>query len=194
MKLSDIAEVRTGLVLSRKQATDFENVNYTYRLLTLSSVDAAGWLSEQNLDTFFSKEYIDEEYFTRVGDVVMRLSSPNTSVVIDKRFAGLLIPSQFAIIRGEQRQILSGYLNVVLNGKKAQAELAKIRNGTVIQTVSTVSIKELEINEMSFDRQEKIIQLTDLLHRKAWIQKRIAYLEKLFFDNAINKMLIGESK
>ena len=96
LKLDDIATISTGVVVSRKKA-DFSPVK-TYKMLTLKSFEESGWINKKELDKFDSSEVLSEQYLTQNGDVVIRLSSPNTTIYIEQEESGLVITSLFAVI------------------------------------------------------------------------------------------------
>ena len=97
VKLSDWAEIRSGLVLARKQSTSPTPNNY--KLLTLKSINPKGYIEEDLLDDYFAIERLNENYISQMGDIVVRTSSPYTAVLIDKETQGIVVSSYFTIIR-----------------------------------------------------------------------------------------------
>ena len=80
MKLEKIADISTGLVLARKKSSNNEGV--VYDLLTLKSFNENGYIEDEYLDNFISEEKIKSQYLTQEGDIIVRLSSPNTAIYI----------------------------------------------------------------------------------------------------------------
>ena len=78
MKLEKIADISTGLVLSRKKSSN--NEGFVYELLTLKSFNENGYIEDEYLDNFISEEKIKSQYLTQEGDIIVRLSSPNTAI------------------------------------------------------------------------------------------------------------------
>ena len=113
MKLSEIATVRSGLVLSRKQANGPSP--YRYPLLTLKSIRPDSYIALDELDWYNAVEPLKPEYLTHVGDIIVRLSIPYTAVLIDENTEGMVIPSSFTIIRANRNHILPEYLFWLLN-------------------------------------------------------------------------------
>jgi len=99
MKLINMSKVQTGLVLVRKRADVKDEGAHKYRMLTLKSFNPKGWLNEDKLDVFFSKEKLENKYLTNNGDVIIRLTIPYTAICINESQEGLVIPSNFTIIR-----------------------------------------------------------------------------------------------
>ena len=82
-KLSECAEIRTGLILSRKLAR--ERTENKYSLLNLKSFNEDATLNEQLLDAFNSIESLNEDYLTHKGDIIVRTSSPYTAILIEEK-------------------------------------------------------------------------------------------------------------
>ena len=53
MKLEKIADISTGLVLSRKKSSN--NEGFVYELLTLKSFNENGYIEDEYLDNFISE-------------------------------------------------------------------------------------------------------------------------------------------
>ncbi|MDW7728085.1 MAG: hypothetical protein SCH70_13475 [Candidatus Methanoperedens sp.] len=84
MKVTNISDVQTGLVLVRKRADDKDKHALRYRMLTLKSFDPKGWLNENEIDVFFSKKKLENKYLTTKGDIIIRLTTPYTAICINE--------------------------------------------------------------------------------------------------------------
>lgn len=82
MKLQDLASVRSGLVLSRKQAK--EASEYRYPLINLRCIQQEGTIQLKEADIYEAKEPLKEEYLSQSGDIIVRLTAPYTAVLIDE--------------------------------------------------------------------------------------------------------------
>ena len=71
MKLQDLASVRSGLVLSRKQAK--EPSEYRYPLINLRCIQQEGTIQLKEADIYEAKEPLKEEYLSQSGDIIVRL-------------------------------------------------------------------------------------------------------------------------
>lgn len=110
MKLGELATVRSGLVLSRKQARKGTPVKMRYPLLSFRAIHPNGYIDMEQLDGFDAAEQLSPEYLTQIGDVIIRLTSPYTAVLIDEASAGMVVSSNFVIIRVDRSRLLPGYL------------------------------------------------------------------------------------
>ena len=90
MHLGELASVRSGLVLARKESR--EPTPYCYNLLTLRSIHPDGSIAQEDLSVFHASEPLKAEYLTQPGDIIVRLTTPYTAILIDSnhRFDSLL--------------------------------------------------------------------------------------------------------
>ena len=116
MKIGALADVRSGLVLSRKQSK--EPTDYRYSLINLRCIQPEGIIDLNESDIYEAKEPLKEEYLSQRGDIVVRLTAPYTAVLIDDTTSGMVISSNFVVIRIEDKQLLPEYLFWLLNTQK----------------------------------------------------------------------------
>ncbi|GAA0777112.1 hypothetical protein GCM10008908_31660 [Clostridium subterminale] len=185
MKLDKIADVSTGLVLARKKASG--NNGFGYELLTLRSFNENGYIEDDYLDDFISEDKINQQYLTKEGDVIVRLSSPNTAVYITKELENMVIPSLFAIIRNESNNILSEFIAVFLNSKKCRRLLAADTIGSVISIVKTSAFKDLHIPKYTIEKQRDIIKVNSLV-----IKEKKLLMELLKEKQKCHKAIMGK--
>ena len=114
LKIKDIAEVGSGLVVSRKKAVHNEDAIKTYKQLNLRSVNKNGYIELDELEILKTKEIIDDYYLSHEGDIIVRLTDPFTAVYITKETEGIVVSSNFCIIRCSNKyspDYLSYYIN-----------------------------------------------------------------------------------
>ncbi|WP_294170224.1 hypothetical protein [uncultured Clostridium sp.] len=161
MRLDKIADVSTGLVLARKKASGEEG--FEYELLTLKSFNENGYIENDYLDKFISEDRINDQYLTKEGDVIVRLSFPNTAIYITKELENMVIPSLFAIIRNKSDNILSEFIAVFLNSEKCKRQLAADTIGSAISIVKTSTFKDINIPKGTIEKQKSIIKVNSLI-------------------------------
>ncbi len=154
MILSELAEIRSGLVLSRKQAR--EKTEHRYPLLTLKSVKPDATISKRGLDIFDSVESLNREYLTSKGDIIVRTSIPYTAILIDEKTSGLVVSSNFVIIRCFVAKILPEYLFWLLNTDAAKKDIFKNSAGNMLSAIRPQYFCDLEI-ELPSLREQKLI-------------------------------------
>lgn len=187
LQLGDIADIRAGMVITRKKASTSSEVKATYRMFTIKSIDSL----DESFEQFESNEVLSPHYFTKEGDILFRLNYPYSAVYIDESKAGLLIPSSFAVIDVQVDFILPEYVAWYLNTAPAKKELEKGQAGTRIPSTNKATLSGIPIESMPLEKQRSIIQLYKLhLQETKLLNKLIEEKEKLF-QAQTNKVLQG---
>ncbi len=163
MQLGCCAEIRSGLVLSRKQAR--EKTENRYSLLTLKSIKPDATVAERDLGVFDAVESLNKEYLTEIGDVIVRTSMPYTSVLIDKKTYGMVVSSNFVIIRCYTDKLLPEYLFWLLNTETVKRDIFKNSAGNMLAAIKPQYFCDLDI-ELPSLREQKLIADFNMTARK----------------------------
>ncbi len=194
MKLKEIANIRTGLVLSRKKAASYAEVKMPYRQITLKAFIDSTSLNHEYFDEFLSEKEISDTYLSQVGDVVMRLREPNTAVYIDENTKGLIIPSLMSIIRLKDDMVINReFLAYYLNSKAVKKVLEKEIKGTTIPMIRTKDIEEIEVVLPPLCEQEKIVSFLHLSQKEITLLKKLK-IQKERFAQGVLDTIIEENK
>ena len=191
MLLGDIAQIKTGLVLSRKRADLEYNVKARYKLLSLKNVSEEGIIIDESFDEFISKDTIEGHYFTKEEDILIRLSEPYTAVYISSEYSGLLIPSYFAIIKVRNHSILPQYLAWYLNTNYVKFELERSQFGTRIPSTNQNAIKNIPIKLYPVSKQKMLIELYKLHQKEKLLYKKLMEEKEQFFQGITQQLLGG---
>jgi restriction endonuclease S subunit len=186
VNLGSVANITTGLVVSRKKSVD-EN-GYKYKMLSLRSFNENGYIEFDYLDEFISTEKLPQHQLTQKGDVVVRLSYPNTAVYISEKEEGFVITSLFVVIRAQDNFIMPEYIKYYLNSEKAKRQLLGDIIGSAIAIVKISSIKEFSLPVYTMDYQEKVISISNMMMKEKDILKRLTR-EKEKLHKAITSKL-----
>jgi hypothetical protein len=190
MKLSHVANIRTGVVLSRKEALPLE-CEAKYTALNLKAVSEQGVIDREALEPYFASERLKPECFTRERDVLLRLSAPYTAVWISEDDIDLLVPAYFAIIRTKQRLLDSLYLYWRLT--KNRRDFYRMASGaTMMGTISSGYVGEMDIEVPPIELQREIGKLIRLAKREQGLLERLTYKKRQLADAAIDKIANGE--
>lgn len=192
MKLGEIANISTGLVLSRKKAEVEHEVKATYKLLTLKNISEDGIINNEPLEKFISNDVLDDHYFTGEGDILIRLSHPYTSVFVDKKHSGLLVPSYFAIIKVDQNKYIPEYIAWYLNTLEVKRELERSQSGSRIPSTNQNVLKTVSIANITLDTQRSFIKLLRLHQQEKILYKRLIEEKELWFQG-ISIQLLNEN-
>jgi len=193
LKLKEIANIRTGLVLSRKKASLSADVKIQYKQITLKSFSNTTSLTLDYIDNFVSTEEIADTYLSRVGDVVVRLREPITAVYIDESTKNMVIPSLVAIVRVESRMMYGEFLAYYINSTASQKMLEKEIKGTTIAAIKTKDLEELEVVLPSLEEQKKVVAFMKLSQNEMELLDKLKK-EKQQFSHAVLDTIIQSNK
>lgn len=192
MLLGDIAQIKTGLVLSRKRA-DIELAHYpTYKLLSLNNISEEGLIIDENFDEFMSKEALENHYFTSEGDILIRLSEPYTAVYISSQYTNLLVPSYFAKIKVMDSHVLPEFLAWYLNTSYVKYELERSQFGSRIPSTNQQAIKNIPIELYPMSKQKMLIELYQLHQKEKLLYQKLIEEKKRLFQGMTQQLLGGE--
>jgi len=193
LKLKEIANIRTGLVLSRKKASLSADVKIQYKQITLKSFSNTTSLTLDYIDNFVSTEEIADTYLSRVGDVVVRLREPITAVYIDESTKNMVIPSLVVIVRVESRMMYGEFLAYYINSTASQKMLEKEIKGTTIAAIKTKDLEELEVVLPSLEEQKKVVAFMKLSQNEMELLDKLKK-EKQQFSHAVLDTIIQSNK
>lgn len=182
MKLKDLAEVRSGLVLSRKQAKG--GGRFQYPLITLRSLREEGTMDVRTEDVYRTDERLRQEYLTLPGDIVMRLTQPYTAILIDTATAGMVISSNFAVIRCREDRAEPAYLYWLLNTESMKRWFYKSSAGNMLSAVSPRVLAGTELTLPPLDAQQQAAAFYRLARREAALLRKLAD-EKMTYCEAL---------
>ena len=152
MKLKDIAEdIITG-VLTRRVVYDGEENNPSLpdgKILVPKAIND-GLIDHSLLQNVKLDREVKDKFYTKMGDVIMKLSTPYDSCSIDREEdEGLIVPSFSVIIRGIGDEYNPYFIMAFLSSKYAWNQIERLRSGRVLTILSNESVAELEIPEFS---------------------------------------------
>jgi len=162
LKLKNIANIRTGLVLSRKKASLHNEFKKNYEQITLKSFSNSTSLITKYFDKFISNENINDDYISQVGDIVVRLREPNVAAYIDEKSSGKIISSLMAIIRVTNNSINKKYLAHYLNSTPVKRSLQLHLKGTTISMIKTKDLGNIDIVLPTIQKQDAVVNLLQI--------------------------------
>lgn len=172
MKLRDLASIRSGLVLSRKQSED--PTEYRYPLINLRCIRQEGRIDLNEVDVYEAKEPLREEYLSQKGDIIVRLTAPYTAVLIDESTSGMVISSNILVIRIEDICLLPEYLFWFLSTKNVKRKIYENSTSNMLGAVKATILTDLEITVLPVREQHQIAQINLLAKRESQLMKDLA--------------------
>ena len=186
MKLGSVAQVRSGLVLARKQARG--RTEYRYPLLNLKCIHPNGSIDTALCEMFDSVEYLNPEYLTHKGDVVIRLTVPYTAVLITDELEGYVIPSSFVVVRADRSIVLPEYLLWLLNSQQVKQRIYESAVSNMLGAVKPRYFAEFEMEEISISHQQILADLNRLAKREAQLLAKLAAEKERYYDHILNQV------
>lgn len=191
-KISEIADIQSGLVLSRKASKEGEN-GFLYQRLTLRSVNEDSLLNKSSFESYEASEPVDSQFLTKENDIIVRLFAPVCAVLITKENEGLVVPSQLAIIRLKDLfQYIPGYVSVYLTNGHILDSLV-VGAGMASQKIIKVgNIAELEIPCLPIEKQKMISDISNKQLNIVALYKKIIEQETLRTRSVIKDIIGGK--
>lgn len=192
-KLSSLAKIHSGVVLSRKEApTSFPSALF-YKRFTLRSFNESGNLIKQELEPFWSKEPIEPTLLSQQGDILVRLCMPINPIFIPREPEGVVIPSQIAVIRVIDKSIvLPAYLRWYLSQKSISDTLQAAEHGTAQRTIKVKSIMDLDIIVPSLNLQKQIAQIDTVSRQREQLYQDLIIQERLETEQVLATLMGGK--
>ena len=166
IKLSNIAEIKTGLVLNRKKADLGEDNKFYYRAVSLKSFNENAIYDDAFSDEFISNEQIKEDYLVKQGDILLRLREPNFAVYIDKDYENLIYPSLMVRVKLQDSRFDPHFIAHYLNSNTVKKALSSELSGTTIPMIKVADVNEIKIPLINLDKQKKIVEYLKLAHHE----------------------------
>lgn len=191
IKIGDISDIKTGLVLNRKKADKNVDEKFRYKVVSLKSFNENALFDDTFTDEFISSEKISDEYKVSRGDVLLRLREPNFAVYIDKDYDDLIYSSLMVRIRVKSDKFDPHFLAHYLNSSAVKKALAPDVSGTAIAMIGVASINNLKIPLVNLQTQNKIVKYLDLAREESEILQNLA-AQKQKYHKSIFENLIKE--
>ena len=159
MKLKDIADCIITAVLTRRVVYDGEDNDSSLKegkILVPKAIDD-GLIDHSLLQRVKLDKEVKDKFYTKKGDVIMKLSTPYDSCFIDREEdEGLIVPSFSLIIRGLKSDYDPYFIMAFLSSRYAWNQIERLRSGRTITILSNESVAELDIPEFKKLERERI--------------------------------------
>lgn len=175
-----------GQITSRIEAKLDSNKIGEIKVLTPKAIQN-GSCNHKDLGLLNISQEADSKKVTKLGDIVIKLSTPYDACIIKEEDEGLLVPSFCAIINNIPDYISKDYLLAFLNSKVYQNQIKNLLIGQNLPILSIGQIKKVELPLPSIDVQEDIGNTyKGTLDKIKLLEKIISleseYLESRFYE------------
>lgn len=194
MKLIDAVDyIASGLVLTRYQAKGNQKVDKKYQVLTIKSLDSYGKMDESQFDEIEAGREIPRKYIVQGGDVFIRNSIPFTAGFFPEELEqSILVSSNFTVIRVDRAVLLPQYLTIYLNSLQMQDFFNRVTSPSSMKFIKADTIKKIEIELISLDKQQEIIALYELMQKELQLLSEIYQKKEELYQKVINAKIGGD--
>ena len=182
VKLSDIAEVRTGYSFRGRVDNDPAG---DLSIINIGNIKPGQELDTTELKRVESKNiYALNRYQLYPGDVLFQShGNKNGAITLDDDIFSIAATGVY-VIRVINSEVLPEYLAWYLNHKNCQSMIENMRQGTGIPRVSRAEVSQLMIYVPALEKQHEITQLDHMLQREIELRKRISDLTSQYINAA----------
>ncbi|MEE0863241.1 MAG: hypothetical protein U0L79_09690 [Lachnospiraceae bacterium] len=192
MRLEDIANVIAGQIMTR--VTDENNEGESVQVLVPKAI-ADGIIVKEDLGKAVLSKSVDEDKYTKEGDVVIKLSTPYDAAYVTAEDAGIVIPSFCATIRITKENLMDAkYLSAFLNTSYVRNQLTAKVVGSTRPMIKITDVRALEIPKVSMQDMRDIGEAYMLSGmKKATLLEMIATESKLMENIVLASIKEGMS-
>lgn len=190
MKLKEVAKITVGQIMPRVSAENKneEEIIGTVNVLAPKAI-SDGIIVKENLGELQICKKIDEEKFTKEGDVVVKLSTPYDATYVTKENEGLAVPSFCAIIRVKEDKLDAKYLSAFFNTEYVREILKSKVMGSIRPMVKVSDLRNLDIPYVSEEDMADIGQAYILSGKKKSILSDMIETETKIMANIVLKSI-----
>lgn len=183
MILENIADVIAGQIMTR--VTEDNNDGEPVQVLAPKAI-SNGIIIKEDLGKAVLSKDVDENKYTKEGDVVIKLSTPYDAAYVTSKDIGLVIPSFCATIRILNDNLIDAkYLSAFLNTSYVRNQLTAKVVGSSRPMIKISDIRALEIPEVPIKDMRDIGEAYILSGRKKEILLEMVQTESMLMENII---------
>ncbi len=195
VKLKDLCTIKTGAPTSRakriSEGAEPKNVK-----VLLPRAMQRGAIIDEELATEAIGE-VKNEYFTREGDVIIKLSTPYNSVYIDKVHEGIMVTSFGMVLRRKADAELDMlYLSMFLNLPQTNAMLQTISTGqsVAMAMLKRQTVADIDVPLISIEKQKKLAELFQAIQKRKNQYLRLIELDEELVTSQMNQLIWGKEE
>lgn len=183
MKLDEIASVIAGQIMTR--VTDENVQGETIQVLVPKAISEGIILKESLGEAILSKD-VDDDKYTKEGDVVIKLSTPYDAAYVTADNVGFVIPSFCATIRvSKDSQLDAKYLSAFLNTSYVRNQLMAKVVGSNRPMIKITDVRALEIPKVSVQDMKDIGEAYMLSGKKKSVLLEMVETESKLMESIV---------
>lgn len=186
-KLGSLADVMVGQIMTRVSSKDGEGNEV--KVIVPGAV-CQGYINEYSLGSANLVKKLGDKFYTKPGDLVMKLTADYDVALVKEEEAGIAISSLVCVIRS--KDIEPKYLCAVLNSEKIKNELQIKAAGAIRPMIKVSDVRDLDIPVVSKEKQEKIGRTFELSGEKIQTLQEIISNERAIMNALVNNHILEE--
>ena len=194
-KLNDLCTIKTGAPTSRAKKIPEGIEPKNVKVLLPRAMQCSAIIDEE-LATEAVGE-VKDEYFTREGDVIIKLSTPYNSVYIDKAHEGIMVTSFGMVLRRKADAELDMlYLSMFLNLPQTNAMLQAISTGqsVAMAMLKRQTVADIDVPLISVEKQKKLAELFQAVQERKNQYLHLIELDEELVTSQMNRLIWGEGE
>lgn len=176
-KLGDLCTIKTGTPMGRVRTAPSEaGAQFVQVLIPRAMSEGAVVDEELAIETVGE---VNPEFFTREGDVVLKLSTPYDAVYVDREHEDILVTSFGMILRAKEGAPLNmQYLAMLINHPETRAKLQAASTGVSagIATLKRRTVADIAVPLPSLGRQEGLAELYRAVNERKRSYRKLIWL------------------
>lgn len=185
MKLGEVADISSGIIVQRLQARPSDKVVAFYPLLSLKNFSNNG-ICREDQDIIRCMRELSDDELTREGNVVLRSTAPFDALYIDSDATGIIVPHFFFLIT--PGRIDGKFLAAWLNSIGTKLLLEKQCEGSALKTIKRRQLIELELPALNRAEQDKYAEIDSLARKERHLQITLSVLRFRLAQQALAHM------
>lgn len=190
-KLEEFAEVLVGQIMSRVSTKDEDGE--TARVVIPGAINQ-GAIIENSLGSATLTKKLDDKFYTKKDDLIMKLTPDYDVSLINEDQEGLVISSLVCVIRPKDGKLEydPGYLCSVLNSNYIKSKLISKAEGAIRPMIKVSDVRGVDIPLIDSKDQESIGKAYRLSTEKTLVLQEMINNEKEIMKAVVNNAIMEE--
>lgn len=188
-KLSEIFTISLGAILNRKKPKTEEEKVAKYKLFSMKNYEDN--LEKNKYEDFFSNSTLDEKT-VKEGDLIFRLLYPIKVAYVTKELEGLLVPSQYCILRMQTNEHDAMFIKWYLESEQVDKQISPDIMNTAMPLITMGSTKEILIPEVNIEKQKTIGKIVASWEQEKKLTKQWQKEQGKYYNEIIKKTIGGK--
>ncbi|KZX10613.1 restriction endonuclease subunit S domain-containing protein [Methanobrevibacter filiformis] len=186
LKLGQIADIYSGVVLSRIKSNNPNEDSHKYHVITKKAVNN-NFMDTSQFEEIYTNKEIDDKFIAKDKTLVMKLTPPYSLSIIAFHREDVIIPSNFAIIH-VNNEFDEFYLSYVLNSNNLRKQIIKLVEGTPFPVIKLDYLNDIKIKKIGISKQIHYSKLFSLLNKRKNLLKRKLEIEENIIKLTIDSL------